>query len=60
MLTLYLTWLTTLIVTMSSSLATIVGPGKRPLTVTICLLLQSFVVLVITTCMHYNNNRLNI
>jgi hypothetical protein len=51
MLTLYLTWLTTFTSTVSSSLATKVGPGNLPLTVTMGFSEHSLVVFFITTCM---------
>lgn len=47
--TLYLTWLTTFISTVSSSLAYIVGPGNLPLTVTVGLVEHSRVMFFITT-----------
>lgn len=49
MLTLYLTWLTTLISTVSSSLAYMVGPGYLPLTVTMGLLEHNLEVFFCTT-----------
>lgn len=54
MLTLYLTWLTTLIRTLSSSLAYIVGPGNFPFTVTIGLVEHNLVAFFITTYKQHN------
>lgn len=47
--TLYLTWLTTFTSTVSPSLAVKVGPGNRPLTVTIGFVEHSLLEFVITT-----------
>lgn len=52
MLRLYWTWLTTFTSTVSSSLAYRVGPGNRPLTVTMGLDAHSLVVFFNTTCIH--------